>query len=96
MSPIEKAARALCKLSGDNPDASVMPSGFQASVRREPRRPDEGPFRWERFIPQARAVLTAIREPSDAMLEAAQMAHRPETTYRMAWQAMVDAAIEEG
>lgn len=46
----------------------------------------------------ARAVLDAIREPSDAMLDAACRADglpRPNPAALIYWQAMIDAALGE-
>lgn len=44
----------------------------------------------------ALAALMALRTPSDAMIEAAQLAHNSDTTYRAAWSVMIDAAMQGG
>lgn len=104
MTPVERAARALCALSGEDPDAPAMQPGFQREVRQL-RRPGDGPFNWQRFIPHARAVITAIREPSEAMLGSTWVkpgSHHVASEDQAAlaagdaWQAMIDAALEEG
>ena len=54
----------------------------------------EGRPMWESFLPNARAVLQAIWEPSDAMIAAAQdtvTINHPADV----WPAMVDAALAE-
>lgn len=65
-SPIERAARALCERDGFDPDKLVGPPGFQNSVPRKPGRPQ-----WERYVGHVRAVIEAIRVPSEAMKLAA-------------------------
>ncbi|MBN9504970.1 MAG: hypothetical protein J0I69_02995 [Altererythrobacter sp.] len=79
MTPLERAARALCSLDG-NPENATM----------------EGKPLWQDYLPEARAVLEAIREPSDAMLEVD--ARRPDGSFYPEdhWRAMIDAALEEG
>lgn len=57
--------------------------------------PESGPD-WQRFVPVAREVIKAMREPSDAMvssgLPVADMdSGHPEDI----WRAMIDAALEE-
>lgn len=53
MTPLERAARALCSLD------------------RFPADPiTDGKAPWQDYLPRARAVLHAVREPSEAMTEA--------------------------
>lgn len=59
MTPLERAARLLCMRLGGDPD------------RREPPVTPDTPFEWEKHVPTVRAVLQAIRTPSEGMLEAA-------------------------
>lgn len=54
-SPMELAARALCRLDG-LPENATM----------------EGRPLWENYLPEVRAVLTAIREPSEDMVAAGE------------------------
>lgn len=52
-----------------------------------------------RWVEKAREVLEAIREPSDAMVDAGlpqvQAIEVEEPDIRDVWQAMIDAALEE-
>lgn len=59
---LEKAARAACKAAGHDPDGPVCDIYFHDD-------PDAGKP-WASYRSVARAVLLAIREPNDAMLEA--------------------------
>lgn len=91
MTPIERAARAL---AGEEHD----------DIAFDPAR---DPF-WRDRVREVRAVLTAIREPSEAMINAADVDGALDATYpdsegsfatggeRLAWQAMIDAALAEG
>lgn len=54
----------------------------------------EGRPMWESFVPLARAMLEAIREPSDAMVAAADSLPCSLGTVDH-WQAMIDAALAE-
>jgi hypothetical protein len=49
---------------------------------------------WQDYLPKARAVLLSVREPSDAMLAAADALPCSVGT-TACWQAMVDAALSE-
>ena len=89
MSMIEKAARALCVVAGDDPDR-------------------EGPWSewWSEsaYAADARAVIEALMEPNEAMVEAG--ADAPLTSFGNGqygnphptdvWQAMLRAAINDG
>ncbi|WP_088471892.1 hypothetical protein [Sphingopyxis witflariensis] len=78
MTPLERAARALCRLDG-HPENATM---------------DRKPL-WADYLPEARAVLQAIREPSVSMLSAADR-HDKRDASADAWRAMIDAALAEG
>lgn len=58
---IEEIARALCRAAGINPDSQL---GFLNSDKA-----------WERYVESARAAVTAMREPSEAVRDAGKMAH---------------------
>lgn len=59
MTPIERAARALCEIDGIDPDQKYR---GDHSVGHEPFD-----YHWRCYQPRARAVIAAIREPiSDA------------------------------
>lgn len=48
---------------------------------------------WTEWLPLTRAVLQAIREPTDAMLQAADnVEYAP---WSSGWAAMIDAALDE-
>lgn len=88
MTPLERAARALCALDG-NPENATM----------------EGKPLWQSYLPEARAVLWAIREPSVVMVgrgganmdsDGATMSDELEERALTCWSTMIDAALEEG
>ena len=56
--------------------------------------PDSEPD-WEAFVPAARAVLQAIREPSVEMAEAGIEATAAGGAEVSVWRAMIDCALEE-
>lgn len=97
MTPLERAARAICEANDLEPDTPVMAPGFQREVSASVRSPGSGPYLWERFVPQARAVLKAIRKPSDAMRDPfTETLHWDDLDQDDVWQTMIDAALEEG
>ncbi|MBO9377655.1 hypothetical protein GG804_12835 [Sphingomonas histidinilytica] len=51
---------------------------------------------WQDYVPEVRAVLTAIREPSETMLAANPAAPTVLIYPEDIWGAMVDAALAEG
>jgi hypothetical protein len=102
VTPIERAARALCV--GD-PDQMVHPA-HQAAPKSDCARP-----LWQTYVPVVRAVIAAIREPSEAMLPDPQQTHTSlyaavrvmddqavssAVAFQAVWQAMIDALLEEG
>lgn len=59
--------------------------------------PDPRPDEWRQLLPAVRAVLIAIREPSDGMVKAGQAhIYVMKDEVAEAWQAMIDAALSEG
>lgn len=60
---------------------------------------DETIFRWETYQPRARAALSALREPSPAMVHARDGAAYTDSQRNGMtlgyWQAMIDAALDE-
>jgi hypothetical protein len=95
MTPLERAARALCLADGLDPDRK-----FKSSDWSEGTAPRE--FAWHEYLPKARAVLQAIREPSDDQLIEAQRAMFGSThsapllsALTIGFQAMIDAALSE-
>jgi hypothetical protein len=49
---------------------------------------------WQDYLPEARTVLRAIREPDDRMIEAADSQPCSIGTAQL-WRAMIDAALGE-
>lgn len=89
MTPIERAARAICLTLGHDPDKDD-----------EVGLGDPGDLNWNMFEDQVRAVLEAIREPSEVMAKAGTDALPAfEAPLRAdasdCWQAMIDAALSE-
>lgn len=80
-SPLERAARALCRQQG-------LPEDYTGPGTC-------GDPSWMFKVPEARAVLMAIREPTDAMRNAAQCNFRPDSTVISIYQDMIDAALGE-
>ena len=77
--PIERAARALCELDGNPPDAKM-----------------DGKPLWQDYVPEVRAVLSAIREPSEAMWRAADAKGSGGIgTSGEHWYAMHDALLKQ-
>lgn len=101
MTPLKRAARALCLADGLDPDRK-----FKSSDWSEGTAPHE--FAWHEYLPKARAVLTAIREPSEGMKRAGAFCEpfmtepgaRPMTPGQIiacaCYDAMIDAALAEG
>lgn len=80
MSPLERAARALCRVDG-HPENAMM----------------EGRPLWQDYLPEARAVVDAIREPSEGMMRAgwtSDLPYTPSVKVGVVWQAMIDALLE--
>jgi len=89
-SMIKRVARVLCSFRGLNPDAEAD------SLR--------GKFyAWEAFIPQARAVIEALREPTEEMISAMckpvgpgkSLLENDKAAARVYWHRMIDAALKD-
>lgn len=79
---VERAARALV-LSKRNSPAGYPPGWLQRHV-------DEN---WHRFEDDARAVIAAIREPTEVMSNA--VSKQPgQLSYVGVWQTMIDEALK--
>ena len=82
-SPLERAAQAVrAEMAVQQPDGSYVI--------------ETPPYDEAFFQDIARAVLQAIREPSDAMCEAAEYPNDYQGFERVTWRAMIDSALEEG
>lgn len=82
MTPLERAARALLAL--DYPEAV----GSDAEGMYWDRRGDE-------YVEQARAVIAAIREPSELMAAAGYLERADGGTHSAIYAAMIDAMLED-
>lgn len=88
MSPIERAARALCELDGNPPGATM-----------------NGKPLWQDYVPEVRAVLAAVRDPNEAMLDKGvdggpfnqPSGDSPDYTAMVTdtWRAMIDELLGE-
>jgi hypothetical protein len=102
MTPIERAARAMCAVSGRHgfPILNADPD-FGDYPLTEEGTDDMNPFTESDVVALVRAVLEAIREPSAAMTAAGD---DTQTDYEAGltdlaavkvWPAMIDAALAE-
>ena len=78
---IERVARAICVVQGHDPDEPSWRIVGRAGLRPA----------WESYEPEARAALTAMRKPTEAMLQA--FVHQPMGL--AFWEAGIDAALTE-
>lgn len=79
MSPIERAARELCRRDDVDPDSSLGGDGQN--------------FLWMEYAElKVKPVLRAIREPSEAMI---QTGYDDGPHSRDTWIAMIDTALAE-
>lgn len=94
MTPIEKIARVLCRLDGLDPDAGHRPRSGPVILDVAVEQPA-----WKQYAHKSRAVLEAVREPSEKMVAAHNNAEDCYDDYpRQAavdWQAMIDAALAD-
>lgn len=82
--PLERAARALAEAEV----SGMRALGIQVELPH-----------WPHYIVPARAVLMALREPSNAMLNAGNDGvydQSGDTNPFVIWQDMIDAAMTEG
>ncbi len=88
MTALERAARALWIASGKRAELwDAQPTALWR-IEMEKERPI--------YLDQARAVLLAIREPSEGMVsDRVIRAHGYAGDIDMVWQAMIDAALSE-
>lgn len=81
--PIERAARALCENPSEDPDEIIEMS--------------DGSFapRWKAEVWRVHAVLRAIREPSEAMIDEAYDSYNANGgSLRDVFMDMIDIALE--
>lgn len=88
MDMVERVARALCRYDGYDPDKIV---GV---------RPLQSP-QWDLYRKRARAAIEVMREPTEEMVEAAELAggmagwDHIGKRLRNAWSAAIDVAIKK-
>jgi len=113
MTPLERAAKALHESRQPlryirdplNPTVPPVAKAMGDAVAWEELTPDQR----SQVIEEVRTVLTAVREPSEAMAEAGSGADLTESGYDLSyvvylaedgatecWQGMIDAALAEG
>lgn len=85
MTPLERAARALHRLSVRQRALASHEADWDNMSQRNR----------DLYVEQARAVLQAIREPSDKMVRDGERL-LPLKWGRAIWQRMIVAALEEG
>lgn len=98
---IERVARAICEENVGECDTVCF--GDSGTVFSEERKP-----RWQWWVPEARAAIEAMKEPTEAMLLAATRAEFSKSdsegswtewperdAVEAAWPAMISAALSE-
>lgn len=90
----EKIARAICAATGSHPDTCVR--GYRW-VAGEMGKDTAGSvcyqYRWQDFLPQADAALSALETPTPDMIEAGQAVDGTITAEEV-WSAMIRKAKE--
>lgn len=85
MTPLERAARALAQSLHERHPGDCFPWEMMHDEEKA------------NMLKDARAVLEAIREPSEGMQTAGYgECHHPNDIPEHIWQAMIDAALAEG
>ena len=84
MTDLERLARAACFANGTDPD--------------EPIGPARAGLRWQAYVSHVRAVLLALREPSEGMVDAGGWGAANAAGYDVpvAFAAMIDHVLAEG
>lgn len=88
MTPLERAARALC-FDRDPDDKAGGPHPMGTWL-------DEGEAWWTGYVGSVRAVLQAIREPSEGMVRAGEAWQAHCSDVDTMYSEMILAALEEG
>ena len=83
MTPLEAAARAICRTESIRGSLKgfLRSSELDRIVARD----------WDNYVPAAIDAIAALREPSEAMVNAGE----GETTPAGCWSVMIDAALAE-
>lgn len=98
MTTLERACRAICR-ERDPDDVAGGPHPMGQWL-------DEGEKWWTGYADTVRAVLTEIREPSEAMVKAGNSSKpfnvvgycegKVHAVVQRSWPAMIDAMLDEG
>jgi hypothetical protein len=100
MTGIERASRALCAVDGLDPDEDWTTDDqtqIQIAIPKGERQ------RWRLYARKARVAIEAIREPTEAMVDAGGQIEVPAGDYnysiggiaREVWSTMIDSALNE-
>lgn len=100
MTPLERAARALMKSQDGLPTEKPADWTEEMWLDEQQSQQTIEDETWPEFVDDVRAVLAAIREPSEGMVCAHIEAEdcfddRPRQAI-VDWQAMIDQALAEG
>ncbi|MCB4858394.1 hypothetical protein K7W03_02165 [Sphingobium sp. PNB] len=92
MTPLERAARAICHDFGVDPDYTMTDEDdVHVGFGFKPPHPA-----WTRYVSLARAAFLAVRDPSEAMIYAHSEGGLGFNDKVIEdWQAMIDAMLEE-
>ncbi|WP_293921147.1 hypothetical protein [Sphingobium sp. UBA5915] len=87
MTPLERAARAIARMDAEFTYGTACTDADRAACELE----------WREYLANVCAVLTAIREPNNRMIGAGRVVlQEGERKTVEAYQAMIDAMLEEG
>ena len=94
---LERVARAICAARGLNPDCLHWNDGSN-EYPNDALMSDgkSGHFGWRHHAKQARAVIEAMREPTEKMVAVADKLDGGIAEHRNVWKAMIDEAIVSG
>ena len=98
---IERVARAICAAEGIDPDArrrSAAAIRMMMSDGREWDNSEDLGAEWEEWVPQARAAIEAMREPTPGMrwpMSYAAWHSGSGQDIANVWRSGVDAALKE-
>lgn len=86
-SMVERVATAICLCNSCDPDLAVPTGNVNTNTLA---------VSWTLYVPQARAAIAAMREPTEAMMEAGRDLGPSEALITgNEYRAMIDAALSE-
>ncbi|MDO7841057.1 hypothetical protein [Sphingomonas immobilis] len=83
---IERVAREICKLEWRDPDEVCIGEGHASGQTW---------LGWQVYVAESRAIIEAMREPTEGMRSAWLGSGRESVTAARDWNAMIDAALAE-